>query len=226
MRIEIGVAIQEKLANQITEVGAILREKISLESWSPDLLRSGILRYVVTFAVTGLLNAANILIGVYLRDFNPNSMIENLYAQKEIGSLVYFFSHFPQNILGWFLLWGLLPFFLAGCWYLFFVILNGKEKNAQAPTVSLLSVNALLLPLLAIAAQEVFSFAKLVFRPGGIAYMIFAILWVILTFGAYLGSLLYSIQGFRKQFDQPTGRAAAIVLSPAIILLLATLLFK
>ncbi|EPG75248.1 hypothetical protein LEP1GSC058_2338 [Leptospira fainei serovar Hurstbridge str. BUT 6] len=44
--------------------------------------------------------------------------------------------------------------------------------------------------------------------------------WALLTFLIYAGSFSYSILGFRKQFDQPMGRAVILSLSPAIFVFL------
>ncbi|EQA45956.1 hypothetical protein LEP1GSC050_4353 [Leptospira broomii serovar Hurstbridge str. 5399] len=225
MRIEIVAAIKERLANQINEIRNVLRKKIDLETWMDDPLRSGIVRYSTLFAVTSILNAINILIYVYVKDFNPNATIEGLYAQKEIGSIVYFFSHYPQNIFGFVLLWGMMPILLGACWYVSFTILKGKGENPSKPTILLLSLNTLLIPILGIAAQEVFSLLKFPFVAGKIIPLILTFLWAVLTLGTYIGSLLYAIQGFRKQFDQPTGRAAVIALSPAVFALIGYALF-
>ncbi|WP_039948774.1 hypothetical protein [Leptospira fainei] len=216
----VRLKLKNTITNQLAEIKFLLQNKTGIADWIDPRFQSGIRRYVYTLTLASLLNGASILISFYSKNRNENALIENLYAQKEIGSLLYFFSHFPQNIFGFIFLWGFLPILVASIWYLAFVILNGKEKEASKPTLTLLSLNSLFIPLTGIVVQEIFSFLKIPFGAAGLVPKLLTLFWALLTFLIYTGSFSYSILGFRKQFDQPIGRAVVLSLSPAIFVFL------
>ncbi|EPG75299.1 hypothetical protein LEP1GSC058_2339 [Leptospira fainei serovar Hurstbridge str. BUT 6] len=154
----ISFKIKETIWNQLSEIRDFIQEKKDIESWTDFQLLEGLKRYAFGFGLASFINIVLILIGIYANGSDKNALIENLYAQKEIGGLLYFFSHFPQNIFGFIFLWGFLPILVASLWYLAFIILNGKEKEASKPTLTLLSLNSLFIPLTGIVVQEIFSF--------------------------------------------------------------------
>lgn len=221
----LGVRIKNTLRNQLSQIGRQVREKIAISSWMDSELEVSFIRYCIVLILASSLNAFNILISVYWKGINENPLVESLYSQKEIGTLPYFFTHFPQNIFGFVILWGLLPLLVGFAWYGTLVILNGREKEIHKPTVALISLNSILIPLAGILIQEIFGILKRPFGAAGLLPMILTLFWGFLTIVTYSGSLVYSVLSIRKQFQEPLGRAVLEAISPAILAIIIFIFF-
>ncbi|TGK20116.1 hypothetical protein EHO61_06330 [Leptospira fluminis] len=199
------------------DILSLIRDKTPILEWTNPALKSGFMRYTYVFEFAGLLNTVNILIDFFYKGTTTNTMVEDLYAQKEIGGLLYFFSHFPQNIFGFFLFWTFLPVFTAAIWNLAFWILNGKEKEAQKPFLALLSLNTLFFPMVGIAIQQITTLLKLVLIPNRFFQIGITVFWAVFTIGILGTSIVYSVKAFHNRYDQPIGRAVILTLSPILL---------
>jgi len=213
----LGVRIRDTLRNQLSQIGKPVRELMDISSWTDPELQGSFIRYSFVLLFASILNAINILVSVYGKGINENPLIESLYSQKEIGFLPYVFNHFPQNIFGFVILWGLLPLLVSFAWYGFLVILNGKEKEIQKPTVAFISLNSILIPVAFILFQEIFRILKLPVGTTGLIPKILTVFWGFITIGTYSGSFVYSVLSIRKQFKEPLGRAILEAISPVIL---------
>lgn len=197
----------------------IYKNKVQNTGWTDTTVKRTFLRYSVLLEIAFFLTAAY-SVALYVSGTVTNEPVENLYAQKEIGPIIYFFAHFPENIFAFLLLWTALPFLIGGFWLIFLYILEGSKKMIRLPILFILTLNTLSIPLATITILGLLGAVKNLF-PNLFLIKILFVLQALLFLGGYVSSFIYAIQSFRIQFEQPTGRAAIQVIAPTALSLLA-----
>lgn len=207
--------LSKYIEQNLSDIVSLLKNKIEIQGWGDPALRRSLIRYGVILGFAFLLTAVYTTV-LFLTGAISNSTADNLYANQEISYLLYLFIHFPQSTISFLLLWILIPILIGVLWAGFLFVLNGTDKQISLPTLSVLTLNCFLFPLVTISILGLIGAVKNLFNAGFIMKLLFIIQGILFLTG-YFGTLLYAIKAFQKQFDQPLGRAVVQALGPTIL---------